>query len=82
MFQAKLFSFKHVLLQILWPGGVFITKTKKDDSTSALNSPSGQATKPPLQKGVDQSAFFESQLEASRCAHVVHEVLVGESRFW
>lgn len=62
--------------EILWPGGVFITKTKKDDSTSALNSPSRQATKQPLQKGVDQSAFFESQLEASRCAHVVHEVLV------
>ncbi|KAI5066366.1 hypothetical protein GOP47_0018990 [Adiantum capillus-veneris] len=62
--------------EILWPGGVFITKIKKDDSATAFNSPSGQAAKPSLQSRLDQSAFFESQLEASRCAHVVHEVLV------
>ncbi|MCO5602326.1 hypothetical protein L7F22_056456 [Adiantum nelumboides] len=62
--------------EVLWPGGVFITKMKKDDSDITLNSPSGQAAKPSLQSRLDQSAFFESQLEASRCAHVVHEVLV------
>eukprot|EP00250_Pteridium_aquilinum_P011928 c20397_g1_i1 orf=299-3499(-) len=62
--------------EILWPGGVFITKARKDENAAALSSPSSQATKQSLNKGVDQSAFFESQLEASRCAHVVHEVLV------
>jgi hypothetical protein len=55
-------------LQILWPGGVFITKTKKNEEGVADS-----------QKGMEQQpASFESQLEAARCARVVYEALVGE----
>lgn len=63
--------------EILWPGGVFITKAKKTDAAAV--SPVGiqnKVVKQASQKGMDQSAFFESQLEAARCARVVHEVLV------
>ncbi|KAH7443476.1 hypothetical protein KP509_02G036500 [Ceratopteris richardii] len=56
-----------LIQETLWPGGVFITKVQKDGNTSS------EVVKPTRS---DQSAIFESQLEASRCAHAVHEVLV------
>ena len=58
-------------MQILWPEGIFITKIKKEDDVTGPNRQSAQ-------KGIDQSAFFNSQLEASRCAQVVSEILVGK----
>lgn len=51
-------------------------KKKNIESDSMQMGSSSKATKQTLQKGMDQSAFFESQLEASRCARVVHEILV------
>mgnify|MGYP006889229697 FL=1 len=64
----------------MWPGGVFITKARKNEENAAGPTLVGnKVVKQDSQKGMEQqSASFESQLEAARCARVVYEALVGE----
>lgn len=65
------------LQEILWPGGVFITKVQKGDSPGVSAAGSLQkVVKQASQKSMDQSASFEAQLEAARCAKAVHDCLL------
>ncbi|KAI5079555.1 hypothetical protein GOP47_0005034 [Adiantum capillus-veneris] len=65
------------LQEILWPGGVFITKVQKGDNLGASAAGSThKVVKLASQKSMDQSASFEAQLEAARCAKAVHDCLL------
>ncbi|MCO5578211.1 hypothetical protein L7F22_032049 [Adiantum nelumboides] len=67
-----------LLQEILWPGGVFVTKVEKGDN-SGVPAPGSslKIVKQVSQKSMDQSASFEAQLEAARCAKAVHDCLLG-----
>ncbi|KAH7301359.1 hypothetical protein KP509_23G021800 [Ceratopteris richardii] len=65
------------LQQILWPGGVFLTKAqKRDDAVVSATAGSQKVVRQPSQKSTDQSTSFEAQLEAARCAKAIHDCLV------
>lgn len=67
------------LKEVLWPGGVFITKARKADNNGiSVAGTLQKVVRQASQKSTDQSpsASFESQLEAARCARVVYDALL------
>lgn len=65
------------LQEVLWPGGIFVTKAEKvNNSGVSATGTSNKIIKQASQKSTDQSPSFESQLEAARSARVVHNVLL------
>eukprot|EP00249_Psilotum_nudum_P022034 c28347_g1_i1 orf=791-4057(+) len=65
-------SLIRLVQEVMWPDGVIVDKNQQ----TASSSTSGRGVDRTTQKGTDQSMFFELQLEATRRASVVHEILV------